>query len=308
MLMTRWRHGASLVELLVVTAILGVAAGAVTRIATRQQHHYSRAAIRTLAEAQLREGAAVLTSELAGIAPGAGDIYDGGMGRSAIEFRSTLATAVLCAAPNDGAADVDLMPLAAGEGSDHRGDPVVNATALVAPGDSLWIHDARSDTAGSSTAWRAHLVIATARAGEPCMAEADSTSGLPVRATLTPTVAGLLEPHAPVRVFRRTRYALYTGSDGQPYLGFTDCRPVVRSPACSPLQPVAGPYLRAASPSAPLDGGLLLEYLDADGKPTDDRFAVAAITVHLRANGALPSQRPETVGVRRTVALRNAPR
>ena len=301
-------RGASLLELLVVLAILGVAAAAVTRIATRQQRLYVRLAGRTMADAQVREGSEVLVSALAGIAPAAGDIYDGGLGRSWIDFRSPLATALLCASPIPGASEVDLLHIGLAPGAGRTGGLAATDDSWLAAGDSLLLYDAAADTAGASIVWRAHLVSATAALTRECAPAADSGQADAIRATLSPPTVGALEPHAPARIFRRTRYALYTAGDGRPYLGFSDCRPLVRVPACSPMQPVAGPYLRAAAGPTPGPGGLVFEYLDAGGALTDDRFAVAAITIDLRADVALPGHAPEAVGVRRTVALRNTPR
>ena len=309
MLKQRARAGISLVELVVVLAILGVAAGSVMRIGVRQQRAYGSLAARTLALAQLRAGADVLTSELAGIAPAAGDIHEDGMRRSAIEYRAPLASVVLCTPVDANASEIVVASLRSLMGSlDTLGTDAEPGEGWLGVGDSIWIHDIAADTAGAppGTVWPAFVVTSTAGSASACTAP----GGVPIRAiraTLGRPIGRVLEPYAPGRVFRAVRYGLYRAADGDWYLGFSDCRPLVRTPACAPQQPVAGPFLPDVT-SRPAAGGLAVEYLDAHGAPTDDRFAVAAIRLTLRAAPVRAGVRGDTLTVTRTVAFRNAQR
>ena len=297
------RKGASLVELLVVLAIIGVAAGAVTRVATAQQRHYRVHIARVAALGRLREGMDVLTTELMGVAPAAGDIHE--MAGTSVAFRAPLAAAILCAAAAPATSDLVLSAFPASiDSTDTEGDPV--GESWLAAGDSLWVHDAGADTAGASVgeAWHSHLVTAAVSVRTTCLA-LDSAAVPATRATVMPGVESLLEAGAPARAFRTVRYTLYRAGDAAWYLGFSDCRPLVRSPACAPIQPVAGPYLPAADPSR---AGLRFEYLDAAGAPTDDRRAVVAVRVTLRANASPAGLPADIVALTRTMAFRNTPR
>ena len=305
MLIRSSRRGVSLVELLVVLVVLGIAAGAVARIATHQQRHYGKLAARSLAFARLREGGEVLSTGLAGLSPAAGDIYEGGMTPVSIEFRAALATGILCDAPSPGERIVDLVRLSAIQPvADMDGAPLRDD--WISAGDSLWLYDASADTTGGVEVWHPHLVTAVVRIRRSCPPAADDTDALAARASLSPAVRTTLEPHAPVRLFRRARFTLYAAGDGSSYLGFSDCRPLGREPACAPVQPVAGPYLADARPRDGVSPRATFEYIAADGTPTTDRFTVAGIVVHLGVNGAPPGRRVEALRVRRLVGLRNA--
>ena len=305
-MLTRFsRRGVSLVELLVVLVVLGIAAGAVTRIAMHQQRHYGRLAARSLALARLREGGEVLSTGLAGLSPAAGDIYEGGMTPTSIEFRATLATGVLCAAPSLGENIIDLVRLSAIPlviGTDGAG----LSEDWISAGDSIWLYDASADTTGSVEAWQAHLVTGLARIRRRCPPASHDTDVLAARATLSPAVRTALEVHAPVRLFRRARFTLYAAGDGSSYLGFSDCRPVVREPACAPVQPVAGPYVTNARRPEGGSPRSTFEYVDANGTPTSNRLDVAGILLHLGANGAMQGRGAEILRVRRVIGLRNA--
>ena len=295
------RRGVSLVELLVVLAIVGVAAGAVARVGTHQQRQYGRLAARSLALAQLRDGGDVLASALADIAPRHGDLHDDGLEHASLSFRLARGSAALCGPAAAGANEIDIVSLAVLGSTAPAGDD--QPAGWIVPGDSIWIHDAASDTAAASDPWHAHAVVSTTTVRGSC-APADGDQVTMVRAVIRPGLRAVPEVHAPARVFRRARYALYRAGDGRWYLGFSDCLPGARAPACAPMQPVAGPYLPDAGAASARRGGLQFEYLDSGGAPTDDPAAVAIIVVRLRAL-ASPS---DTVAVQRTVGLRNATR
>jgi hypothetical protein len=114
----------------------------------------------------------------------------------------------------------------------------------------------------------------------------------------------------PVRITRPVRYSLYRASDGQWYLGERDWN--AASARFNTIQPVAGPFLSAAS------RGLALEYLDSAGaslaSPVADTRAVALVRIQLtgltrgvtRALGAAAAglpRRGDTAVI--AVALRN---
>src|SRR6185437_198785 len=107
------------------------------------------------------------------------------------------------------------------------------------------------------------------------VAEASSGWLIPLSDTLSSTVS----VGAALRFFRRARYQLFQASDGLWYLGFFDCLPT-RTPACTSLEPVSGPYLPAAN-SGP--SGLELTYYDATGAVTAVDSLVRRIGIVARA-------------------------
>jgi len=313
------RRGVTLTELLVVLALLGVVGGVISRVATGQQRSYRALAARTIAFGQVREGSEVLASELAGISPGAGDLYDGEMHDASIGFRSATGTYLLCGAPAGGTNTIDAVRVAWTSTLDDppTTDGAVDPEApgggeIAAPhdppsvGDSLWILDAGPGIDSADDRWRAHSITAVEPVRRPCAPAADSGETMAHRMTIVPAPSVSLAVHAPVRLFRRARYALYQSGDGGWYLGFSDCRPLVRNPACAPMQPVSGPYLPAAT-GASARSGLSFAYLDRTGAPTTDAELVAAIELALRASAG-DARSPDTIVVRRIVAFRNAGR
>lgn len=300
MLRDRSPHGVSLIELLIVLAILGVAASAFTRVTLRHQRAWHDLAARSLAEAQLREGTEILASALIGVSPPLGDIYAGEMLPSSIAFRAPLGTSLLCDAPLAGTSTVDVVAV--------RLEPDDGATASQPGpelGDSLWLYDGGIALDAEDDRWRAHLVTAVTHARRACAVAPDTGEAPVTRLSLSPAPSPSLSAHAPARAFRRSRYSLYNSADGAWYLGFSDCRPLARNPACAPMQPVSGPYLPAVPPGSIRRGGLMLEYVDGEGKPTDDVLRVGAIRIIARSNGSRSSPLRDTIEVQRMIALRN---
>lgn len=292
------RAALTLAEVLVVLAILGIAAAAVGRIGVRQQAHYRDFADRLLSRSRLREGSTLLSAELRGISPAAGDLYPGEMRDASIAFRATVGSFVLCAPAAPGATIIDVIDAF----------PEPDLSASVDPpsvGDSLWLYDPGPTSAAADDRWLATLIDAASQVTRSCSSDAPATTRRVARLSLTTPVGATTAPHAPVRTFRRVRYALYPSSDGHWYLGFSDCRPIARTPACSALQPVSGPY-EPHRPAQPDRSGLLLAYLDRNGIPTDDASSVVRIDVVLRAQPDGAGRAPWDAVERQTIILRNA--
>jgi prepilin-type N-terminal cleavage/methylation domain-containing protein len=291
------RGGMTLIEVIVVLAILGIAAASVGRIGVRQQTHYRDFADRLLSRSRLREGSTLLAAELRSIAPGAGDLYPGEMHDASIAFRSTVGSFVLCTSAPRGATVIDAIDLTPGSDSATLFEPP-------AVGDSLWLYDAGTTSSGADDRWIPALIDAVSNVTRPCASDTPSTVRQVARLSLTAPLPSPTEPHAPVRTFRRVRYALYASSDNLWYLGFSDCRPIVRAPACSPLQPISGPY-EAHRPSSPSRSGLVLTYLDRDGVRTDDPRAVARIDMVLRTRPDAAGRSPSDAIEHQTLVFRN---
>lgn len=294
------RRGLTLSEVLVVLIVLGLAGASVGRLGVDQQSHYRDFAGRVLARSRLREGSILLAAELRGISPRAGDLYPGEMQAASLAFRSTVGSYALCEAAAAGSAVIDIIQPVSASDSSGFGDPP-------SAGDSLWLYDSGLDTGGADDRWLPLAIDGVSPVARSCASDASSATRDAFRVSLAAPVQGTTEPHAPVRVFRRVRYALYASSDGLWYLGYSDCRPIVRTPPCAPLQPISGPYepYRASSAAR---SGLSFSYLDRDGIPTDDPFAVASIGIVLRARADDAGRFAWDAVERQSVVLRNAPR
>ena len=296
------RRGVSLAELVVVLALLGIAAATVGRIGVAQQAHYRDFAGRLHARFILREGSALLAAELRGMSPAAGDLYAGEMRDASLAFRSTVTAFVLCDAAVPGTQSLDVIAPDVSDGLSAGAPPQITPSA----GDSLWLYDSGPDISGADDRWVSFLITAVDGVRRTCSSQVPAVEHDAFRLTLSAAVHAATEQHAPVRLFRRVRYALYAGADGLWYLGFSDCRPVVRDPACAPLQPVAGPYAPHSVANGGARSGLLLRYLDRQGRATADAGAVAMIELTLRARPRDAGRFAREDVERQTIALRNA--
>ncbi len=304
----RARRGLSLAEMVVVLAVLGVGLATVSRIGVRQQAHYRDAAARTRTLSSLHEGATILSADLRNVAPPAGDIYPGEMRDASIAFRSTVGTFLLCESAVAGASGIDVIATDALGITAAARSPPDDPPDTEAPsaGDSAWLYDSGVATDGTDDSWRAFVVTSTTRDRRSCGAEPAAVAHEVFHLTLAPAIRGTFERHAPIRSFRRARYALYQSSDGLWYLGFSDCRPIVRSPPCAQLQPVSGPYEPHRQGGD--NSGLTLRYFDDAGNTTDDPAAVARIEMVFRGRANPATRLAWEAEETRTVTFRNAGR
>jgi prepilin-type N-terminal cleavage/methylation domain-containing protein len=275
------RRGVTLAELLIALTLLALIGSAC--VASVVRHSRSGRASVEIAELrdQLRDGAAILTADLASISAPGGDIYPGGMGKSSLEFRATVGSSVACATA---ATSVALPPNTA-----HTdGRRFTFMSRRVDPGHGLMILDEGASPAASDDIWLVRTVTAVSTPLNPCVGSPFSTASeatlrgylLSVDVPLSATVAA----GAPVRIVERARYALYQSGDNRWYLGY--CSSASMATACAVLQPVSGPYSPANPDQASGLSGLDLFYHDADGAPTADPLRVARIDVVFRAASA----------------------
>jgi hypothetical protein len=198
---------------------------------------------------------------------------------TAIEFRATMASAVVC----DTTARGVVLPPMTQDGApfaSYLAPPEVGDTAWVLrPNDSLdvWL-PYRISTVATTTPGSCHplgpLLSATAR-------------GL-ARATISfdasPPLAELIG--APLRITRPFRYSLYRASDNLWYLGARDWNSTTLR--LNTVQPVSGPYLSAAQ------GGLRFQYTDTIGltmpTPVADAAAISLIRIDIRGQSRAPAR------------------
>ena len=270
------RAGFTLVELLVAIVLFGVVGGTLLSLVARAQRAAGRLAARVEARRATRDAAAALTGALRGLAPRAGDLLL--MDARAVELRATVAFSVICAIDDARSTLVIAPPVASGPAlASWLAEPRIADTVLVwgegpaAAGDT---------TADAAPRWTAAVLAADPAGGASCSPDAGLGDAAPsdgaVTLRVTPPLSADVSLGAPIRVVRRTRFALYRAGDGQWYLGASDCVPA-RAVPCATIQPVSGPY--------PSDG-VALQYLDGAGATTTDPARVARIEIVVRAEGA----------------------
>jgi prepilin-type N-terminal cleavage/methylation domain-containing protein len=254
------RPGFSLVELIAVVAIAGLAAGMAVATITRQQRFYRASAELLAAREGVRDAMEVLTTDIRG-ASDADTIRL--HADSAIELFAAIGGSVVCQIAGN---EVGLPPSHPGGNSlsSFLTDPDTGDLAV------FYI-----DSADAGRRWTRYRIasFASRSAALGCgsassfSTEMERASGarafsLTVGATLPPTV----KPGTPVRFIRRVRYSLYRASDGNSYLGYRRCN-APGPPVCGAIQPVSGPY-RGYSRDTHATG-LLFEYFGASGESVD---------------------------------------
>ena len=262
------RPGVTLVELVVALTVGGIVLALVAAISVRQQRLHADLADRLAVAEQLRQASTVLPIELRGLAIDAGDLREAR--DTAVEFRSTIASAVVCDTIPGG---LVLAPAASGTPA------FAGFLTPIAEGDTAWL----LVPGDSLDSWTPLTVVTTGTvAGGACGPSGpslDAASRALRRVSLTVTAsspAGAIG--SVVRVTRPTRYSLYRGGDSRWYLGARDWNSAANR--FNTTQPVAGPLASAAA------RGLELQYFDSAGvplvRPVVDTRAVASIRIVIR--------------------------
>ena len=273
------RGGFTLVELLVATAIGGLAAVAMTMTLSRQQRFYSSASAIIDSRAQVRDGADVLVSDIRSAAVarfGLPVTTD-----SAIEMFTVIATSVACTAPVGATIGLPPMVLA-------RGNTLTSMLFQPDTGDLAVLYAA--STIPDSSGWETLRIASfTSRAlATSCppstgfTSSGDGSSGaVGYMLTLVQPPSAVIRRGAPIAFVRRVRYSLYR-SGTEWYLGYRRCG--ASSGVCSAIQPVSGPYRPYSSSSS---SGLSFRYYDSTGaEATYPSTAIARVDIVVRGQTA----------------------
>src|SRR5438094_92168 len=222
--MRRQRSGMTLLELMISIVLIGLMGGLIIGFLLKQQRFYAGANEILLTRTQVRQGAAMLPSDLRSISAVGGDIY--AMSDTSIEFRSTFGSSYLCSSDKINSR-IALPPMTLAKNSQltvWSTMPVVN--------DSLALYvDSTSTASSRDDAWSLHritavsLVISNASPGclstTLMMKSTDVNSSNPSYAyTITPTQSGTVIAGAAVRFFKKVHYSFYKAADNQWYLGY----------------------------------------------------------------------------------------
>jgi prepilin-type N-terminal cleavage/methylation domain-containing protein len=276
--------GFTLAELLVATAIAGVAATAMTATIVRQQKFYSAASEILTTRSQLRDGADVLASDIRGASVELFGLPV--MTDTAIEMFTVVGTSVACDLP--AGTSIGLPPA-----SLVSGNTLTSLLYQPDTGDLALIHVIPSGVIDSAE-WQTYRIASFgSRALNVACASTtgfttpgDAFAGATAfQLTLTTAASPAVRSGAAIHFVRRARYSFYRSSDGEWYLGYRRCSATAPFP-CASIQPVSGPYrpYRAGSPP-----GLTFRYFDAGGMQLTtpaESFRVARVDIVLRGESA----------------------
>ena len=278
------RYGFTVAELLVATAVAGIAAAAMTGTIVRQQRFYSAASEILITRSQLRDGADVLASDIRGASVELFGLPV--MTDTAVEMYTVIGTSVACSAP--AGATIGLPPASLVSGNTLTSVPYQPDT-----GDIAIVFSIPSEVIDSAS-WETYRIasFASRALNVACppftgfTAAGDAFAGASAfQLTLGTTPSSAVRKGAPIHFLRRARYSFYRSSDGEWYLGYRRC--TATSPfTCAAIQPVSGPYrpYRAGSPP-----GLTFRYFDSSGAQLSapaESFRVARIDIVLRGESA----------------------
>ena len=253
------RRGFTLVEVLIATAIAGIAAALMTVTVVRQQRFYSGANEVLGIRAELRDGADILVNDLRSAAITMFGLPV--MTDTAVEMLSVIGSSVACAGPVGTAIELPPAALAARH---------TLTSLLTQPdtGDVALVYGAGESP--DSGEWETHpiasfaprSVTTTCSPATGFTSATDALSSSPAfLLTLAANPSTRVRKGAPVHFLRRARYSLYKSSDGEWYLGYRRCS-LTPPNSCSAVQPVSGPYRRLQSGTEP---GMSFRYYDAFG-------------------------------------------
>lgn len=267
----RSRSGFTLVELLIVLVLLTIVGGAMMRMVNNQQRFYKGTYDLIELRSQLRQAAAVVTSDLRGMSSPGGDVV--AMTDSSMDFRYTMGSSIACTAPN-GTNTIIIPPTTAA-----NGNTLTNWLTPPVAGDTAYVFDEAGNTGSSGDdTWQPYEIqsISTVGVGTCAAGYNALTAGYTI--VMTNSVSATILQGAPIRFVRRAHYSLYqSGNDGNWYLGYScvTC-------GATTVSPIAGPFMPYTESGGTDISGIRITYFDSTGATTATPANVARISIVLR--------------------------
>jgi prepilin-type N-terminal cleavage/methylation domain-containing protein len=274
------KRGLSLVELIVVVAIAGIATTVITATMNRAQRFYRAANELRSTRESVRDAMEVLSADVRGMSTADTVRF---RADSALEFFAQIGVSVVCLTNANEAG----LPAVHSSGN--------SLSAFITEHDTGDVALFYADSSDSSQRWIRYRItsFASHSLGSSCPQASKFSTQAEIAAGDKGFVVGAaaalssnIKPGAPVRFVRRVRYSLYRASDGYSYLGYRRCNAIGAS-VCGAVQPISGPYANYSNDARAT--GLLFEYFDAAGRrlaPSASALALARVDITARSQSA----------------------
>jgi prepilin-type N-terminal cleavage/methylation domain-containing protein len=265
----RRRSGFTLIELLIVLVLLGIVGGSLMSMVAKQQRFYRGTYDLIELRSQLRQAAAVMSSDLRGMSTPGGDLV--AMTDSSMDFRYTIGSTISCTKPTG--TTIIIPPTTTANGN--------MLTSWLSPphaGDTAYVFDDSASTASSGDdVWQPYEITAVNTGAGTCAAAYNAQSaGFSV--VVTAGVSSTILQGAPIRFVRRAHYSLYQSTDDNKwYLGYS-----CLSCGTGGVEPIAGPFKAYTNAGGTDTSGIRITYFDSTNATTATPANVARVSIVLR--------------------------
>ena len=261
------RGGFTMIELLIVVALLGIIGTMLTTILVRQQRFHRAVATVADSRARMRDVATIMPTDLRSISTAGQDLLV--ISDTSMQFRSFVGASVLCRYA--AATVIDLPPKVLA--SENVLTAWINPPA---PNDIAYLYDDGTQGGNADDSWQPFTIADTTSAANstwcpsnnvPAYTTAADNTQRRYRITLAVAPnAARIRVGAPIRFAREVRYSIYQGADNQWYVGFQRCTPNIvygQPGACGDREVLAGPV--KAGTADTLTSGLFFVYYNKSG-------------------------------------------
>jgi prepilin-type N-terminal cleavage/methylation domain-containing protein len=263
----RDRGGFTLIELMIVVALLGIIGAMLTTILVRQQRFHRAVANLTDSRARMRDISTIMPTDLRSVSTAGKDLL--AISDTSMQFRAFVGASIMCRFSS--ATVVELPPKSLASGT--------VLTAWInppAPNDIMYLYDDGIAGGNADDAWMPYTITDTTSATDatwcpttttPAYTTAADNAKRRYRMTLATAPNALqVRTGAPIRFAREVRYSIYQASDAQWYVGFQRCTPNATyglAGACGTREVLAGPVVAGTADT--LTSGLYFVYYNKAG-------------------------------------------
>lgn len=297
------RRGFTLVEAIVVMAILAIVGTSLLRVVVKQQQSYKDSSKQAAMQRELRLTGSFLPAEMRSASSAGLDVQV--MDEGELQFNANIGSTIVCEKPTS--TRIVIPPL------NTAGIILTNWYTQPVTGDSVFLYDEGAMMGSEDDAWvrRSVASIATSAscAGAPYTHATQDAGKQRYEIQLAGgNLPDSVKLGAVVRFSRPVRYKLYQGSGTDWYMGYQESI----NGTWSTIDAVGGPF-RAFQSGDANPSGLQFRYFDSTGvrlNSASDKSRLSRVDVYLRTNAGLAAvteRRPNDVrdSVMMRVGLRN---